>query len=518
MPNSGNLFPATAEDIARGSAAGTWGTPTNAISDNGVDTTCTASGGGASAGSRYLVCRNFGLALAAGDTVSGITIRVEASEHSTGNETLNAQLQNDSGVLIGTSKALTLSGTGKAIYTYGGIADLWGATLNPGIVNHVNFGVRLWFTTAHEVRIDFATVAVEYVLAPVGTGVFPGPIFPDEVFPGPIFPGGGTSPDVEAALTGVTATPALGTLVAVPVVYVALTGIDIHAGSGVGIGSSGPVFPGDVFPGGVFPGDVFPSGGGGIIDPSGGVGYVLPVNNHSLLSNTLSTALGFMSGEPERIDGLTGVVVSAAVGSLAQSHVNALTGVTSEADVETVLALSDLALVGMLSGFSIGSVAAEIEVGLTGVSALAEVFTLSVGADRLGALTTVAVTVAVDSVTHSSEVPLVGVAATASVTSFNLGVALTGVSATAQVGTVESEFHKTLGAVTVAVRLGHMPKEGDVILDLEGASVSVGSVGILGVGQQLPRSPYRHIAPAPIPRRRIQTLEDMEREMVLMEE
>jgi len=518
MPNTGNLFPATAEELARGSAAGTWGTPTNAISDNGVDTTCTATGGGPSAGSRYLVCRNFGLALASGDTVSGITIRVEASEHSTGNETLNAQLQNDSGVLIGTSKALTLSGTGKAIYTYGGIADLWGATLNPGIVNHASFGVRLWFTTAHEVRIDFVTAAVEYVLAPEGTGVFPSPIFPDEVFPGPIFPGGGTSPNFEAALTGVTAEPILGTLVAVPFVYAALTGIDIQAGSGVGIGSSGPVFPEGVFPGGVFPGDVFPSGGGGIIDPSGGVGYVLPVNNHSLLSNTLSAQLGFMASEPERADGLTGVTVTAVAGSLVQAHVNALTGVTAGAAVDSLVRESDAALTGTTAEADAGTVADEIEVGLTGVSATAEVFTLSVGADRLGVLTTVSVAVAVESLTHSSEVPLVGVTATASIASFNLEVALTGVSATAQVGTVATQFHQTLGAVTVAVRLGHMPKEGDVILDLEGASVSVGSVGILGVGPQLPTSPYRHIAPAPIPRRRIQTLEDMEREMVLMEE
>ena len=83
--------------------------------------------------------------------------------------TLLAQLQDDAAALAGSSKSTSnegsISGTTKAVYTYGSTSDVWGATLTPAIVKNANFGVRLWFATSHDVRIDYVTIAVEYATA-----------------------------------------------------------------------------------------------------------------------------------------------------------------------------------------------------------------------------------------------------------------------------------------------------------------------------------------------------------------
>lgn len=156
MANTGNIFPVTGENNA-GIGATAWTAPTAIVSDNATDATCNAA-----ASSQYLVARNFGFSIPAGAVIGGIVVRVEASEHSTSTESLNAQLQNSS--LIGSSKAQTVNGTTKSVYTYGATNDVWGATLTPSIVNDANFGVRVWFTTAHDVRVDYITIAVEYTV------------------------------------------------------------------------------------------------------------------------------------------------------------------------------------------------------------------------------------------------------------------------------------------------------------------------------------------------------------------
>ena len=157
MASTGNIFAGTGENNA-GIGATAWTNPSNVVSDNTTDATCNAA-----ASSQYLVARNFSFSsIPVDSTILGITVRVEASEHSTGTESLNAQLQNDSGTLVGSSKAATISGTAKAVYTYGSATDVWGATLTRAITQDVDFGVRFWFTTAHDVRVDYVTMAVEY--------------------------------------------------------------------------------------------------------------------------------------------------------------------------------------------------------------------------------------------------------------------------------------------------------------------------------------------------------------------
>src|SRR5688572_13010846 len=172
MASTGNVFAGTGENVDRAGLTA-WTNPGNVVSDNAADATCNGTG------SDYLVARNFSLNIPADAVVAGITVRVEASEHSTSTEALNAQIQNDAGALVGSSKPATINGTGKAVYTYGGAADTWGATLTPAIVNDPDFGVRLWFTTAHDVRVDYVTLAVEYgvpvtVSPGVGVGLLAG--------------------------------------------------------------------------------------------------------------------------------------------------------------------------------------------------------------------------------------------------------------------------------------------------------------------------------------------------------
>lgn len=164
MPNTGNVFCGTGENN-NGIGATAWSTPTNLTSDNGSDATCNAA-----ASSQYLVARNFNFDIITDIAkIFGVLARVEASEHSTGTEPLLAQLQNDAGTLFGSSKSTSnegsISGTTKAVYTYGSISDLWGLTqetLTAAIVKNANFGVRFWFTTAHDIRIDYVTLAIEY--------------------------------------------------------------------------------------------------------------------------------------------------------------------------------------------------------------------------------------------------------------------------------------------------------------------------------------------------------------------
>lgn len=159
LTSTGNTFCGTGESLAIGGRTA-WTSPGNIVSDNTTDATCNAG-----SGSDYLVARNFGFALPSGVSIIGITVISEASEHSGGTESVNCVLQNASGTIIGTAKALTYSGTGKSIYTYGGAADLWGTNvgdLTEAVVEDPDFGARLYFNTSHDVRIDYVQIAVEY--------------------------------------------------------------------------------------------------------------------------------------------------------------------------------------------------------------------------------------------------------------------------------------------------------------------------------------------------------------------
>lgn len=165
MSSTGNKFPASGTSVARGTNTD-WTNPGNIGADDTTDATCADAGG---TGSDYLVAANFSLGVPAAAVILGVTVRAEASEHTSGTEALSAQLQDDTATLVGASSNQTISGTTKAVYTWGSASSLWSASLTPAIVNDVDFGVRFWFTTTHDIRIDYVTLAVEWAI-PAGVG------------------------------------------------------------------------------------------------------------------------------------------------------------------------------------------------------------------------------------------------------------------------------------------------------------------------------------------------------------
>jgi hypothetical protein len=160
---TGNTFPGTGSNN-NGIGATAWTSPTNIVSDNATDAACNAG-----ASSQYLVASNFGFNLPQNATIIGVIVRIEAAESSAGAENLNAQLQNASATLFGSSKSASITGTGATVYTYGTASDLWGALLTETIVEDADFGVRFWYTTAHNMTVDYVTISIEYS---TGNGFF----------------------------------------------------------------------------------------------------------------------------------------------------------------------------------------------------------------------------------------------------------------------------------------------------------------------------------------------------------
>lgn len=159
MANTGNIFAGTGENNA-GIGATAWVNPGNVVSDNATDSTCTAA-----ASSQYLVARNFNFAaVPVNATIDGIVVRIEASESSSGSETLNARIQDAAGALAGTGKTASINGTGKIVYTYGTTSDVWSAAPTGNMVHDADFGVRFWYTTAHNMAVDYVTMALEYTV------------------------------------------------------------------------------------------------------------------------------------------------------------------------------------------------------------------------------------------------------------------------------------------------------------------------------------------------------------------
>ena len=160
MPSTGAIICGTGENNA-GIGATAWTSPTNIQAD---DTTNLASCN-AAASSQYLVARNFGFALPTNARIVGVTLAVDAAESSAGSELINAQIQDNGSALIGSVVANTVNGTTLTVYPFGGANNLWGTTtLTPAMVSSANFGVRLWFTTAHNVTVDYVSMDIEYVI------------------------------------------------------------------------------------------------------------------------------------------------------------------------------------------------------------------------------------------------------------------------------------------------------------------------------------------------------------------
>lgn len=164
--STGNTFPGTGANDA-GIGATAWTNPGNILADENTVASCNAA-----ASSQYLVAKNFSFTIPQNSQILGITVRIAGTESSSGTESMNGQLQNESGTLFGSTKTATFSGTSEAVYTYGASSDTWTltqATITAAIVNDPDFGCRFWFTTAHNITVDYVTIAIDYA---TGAGFF----------------------------------------------------------------------------------------------------------------------------------------------------------------------------------------------------------------------------------------------------------------------------------------------------------------------------------------------------------
>jgi hypothetical protein len=161
--STGNTF-CGAGSNNNGVGATAWSFPGNITADDNAVASCNAG-----ASSWYLFANGFNFSLPQNAKILGFTVRIGASESSTGAENLNAQILNSSAAVTGSSKSVSINGTGETIYTYGSSTDVWGTSLNTNDINTSNFGVAFWFTTSHNLSIDWVTMSIDYSL---GGGFF----------------------------------------------------------------------------------------------------------------------------------------------------------------------------------------------------------------------------------------------------------------------------------------------------------------------------------------------------------
>lgn len=159
MTSTGDTAAGAGATVVRGGSTA-WTTPGNITTSNNAWATATVP-------SDYLVSSTYGFSIPAAATITGVTVKVEASETGTGTSNYVIQLSsNTTPTLIGSSKnSATVNGTTDAVQTFGSATDLWGATLTPSTVNSSGFGATLWSTdTVNVLRIDLITIAIDYTL------------------------------------------------------------------------------------------------------------------------------------------------------------------------------------------------------------------------------------------------------------------------------------------------------------------------------------------------------------------
>lgn len=174
-PRSGGTF---ADDSAVGTL--TWSNPGNAAASD--DSRAVVTFGVSTSTSHYLKATNFGFSIPAGAVIDGVLVEVERSEsHNSANAVASSVRLYKAGTLTGTAKSSATEWpvTTDAYESFGGAADLWGATLAASDVNNSGFGVGVSATGTggRDGRIDHIRITVYYTevsgvktLAALGVG------------------------------------------------------------------------------------------------------------------------------------------------------------------------------------------------------------------------------------------------------------------------------------------------------------------------------------------------------------
>jgi hypothetical protein len=170
MASQGPLYPGTVTTAAVSTeSANDWLTPGNISADDNAEAQITAATYDSPDISYRLIGSNFGFSTSG--TINGITVEIQRrSIIANSGADFRVQLQDDTGALVGTNKAITGTNwpTTLTTQTYGGIADTWTASPTPTIVNSSSFGVVLSVSAKianADIGVDFIRVTVEYTAA-----------------------------------------------------------------------------------------------------------------------------------------------------------------------------------------------------------------------------------------------------------------------------------------------------------------------------------------------------------------
>lgn len=163
MATTGAKIAGTGTSVARGSNTA-WTNPGNITANDNTTASCSSG----STGTAYLRASNFGFSIPTGSVINGVTVVVEMAESSAGTEAVTLQLVDDTATAFGTTDGFTANGATLTLYTTGSSTSKWGATLTPAILNDTDFGVYLWYTTAHNTTVDYISIDVDYT--PPATG------------------------------------------------------------------------------------------------------------------------------------------------------------------------------------------------------------------------------------------------------------------------------------------------------------------------------------------------------------
>jgi hypothetical protein len=140
--------PGTVVNTESLSGSNDWFEPNNAKANDDEFTTCSPSLGLQGFYiSSYLDCTNFGFQIPKGATIDGVTLSISRYRDGTGpgHDVLDHEIFLLDGTgTIGNNKSAGSSWTlTEQVATFGGPADLWGATLTPSLVSSSDFGVRI---------------------------------------------------------------------------------------------------------------------------------------------------------------------------------------------------------------------------------------------------------------------------------------------------------------------------------------------------------------------------------------
>jgi hypothetical protein len=168
VASAGPRYPTTVLTEVGPSGGNDWTDAAFVASNDTAEATITAPTFDAGDTSYRLKATNFGFdaVIAAGDTITGITVEIERDAPAGTASDNEVRLYDSTGTLVGDNKASATSWpTTPAIATYGSSSDTWAASLDAADIRSSGFGVSLIVNADAnntDIGVDFIRVTIEY--------------------------------------------------------------------------------------------------------------------------------------------------------------------------------------------------------------------------------------------------------------------------------------------------------------------------------------------------------------------